>query len=170
MMYIYFGSSSCPAQQTVISLTLILCIALTGISCSKIAPHGTLLTSAAVTCYATYLCYSTLASHPDGSCNPMAEESGDWSLAVAILAAAISLSSMASTISKTSVIGTNSNADDLNKPLDGAAESSGDDEEVAADSWWTFHAMMLADWSAQPPDVDGIPLVGAAQDFSVSLS
>ena len=55
LMYIHFGHAGCPAQQTVISLTLILCVALTGISCSRVAPHGTLLTSAAVTAFATYL-------------------------------------------------------------------------------------------------------------------
>jgi len=182
LMYIHFGHAGCPAQQTVISLTLILCVALTGISCSRVAPHGTLLTSAAVTAYATYLCYSTLASHPDDTCNPMADSAGgDWSLVVAIFAAGISLSSMASSLaqSKTSVIGTTNN--DLDKPLDGAADSSTDEEEeVAADSWWSFHLMMLAlslyyamlltDWSSQPAEVEGIPLVTSAQDFTVSLS
>jgi len=183
MMYIYFGKDGCPAQQTVISITLILCVTLTGISFSKIAPHGTLLTSSAVTCYASFLCYSALASHPDDSCNPLADQSSSgWNLVFGILAAAVSLSSMASSMSKTTVIGKDASSTDLAKPLDdGAQGSSSDEEEVNADSWWTFHVMMLAcslyyamllsDWSSQPPDIDGIPLVrGAAQAYSVSLS
>ena len=45
------------------------------VSCTKIAPHGTILTSAVVTLYASYLCYSALASNPDKHCNPLAEGS-----------------------------------------------------------------------------------------------
>ena len=40
LMYVYFGLPECPAQQTLISLTLLGSLALTAISCSKIAPHG----------------------------------------------------------------------------------------------------------------------------------
>jgi len=182
LMYVYFGKSECPGQQTVISFTLILCVTLTGISCSRVAPHGTLLTSAAVTCYATYLCYSGLASHPDAACNPLVDQEGEsgTSLVVGVVAAGISLWSMASSISKTTVIGKDTNAD-LDKPLDASNESSSDDDEVTSESWWSFHLMMLAcsvyfamlltDWSSQPPDIHGIPLVrGAAQEYNVSLS
>ena len=49
---------------------------LTIVSCTRIAPHGTLLTSAVVTAYATFLCFSALASHPDASCNPQAAAVG----------------------------------------------------------------------------------------------
>ena len=73
-LFVVFGSSACPAQQTLISLTLLFCLGLTALSCSKIAPHGTLLTSAVITAYASYLTYSALSSRPahqdGGSCNP----------------------------------------------------------------------------------------------------
>ena len=43
-LYIVFGTAACPAQQTLISLTLLFCLALTVISCSKVAPHTPLTT------------------------------------------------------------------------------------------------------------------------------
>lgn len=72
LMYLHFGHGGCPAQQAIITVTVLACVALSALSCSKVAPHGTLLTSAAVTAYASFLCYSALASHPDGECNPFA--------------------------------------------------------------------------------------------------
>ena len=83
-LFVVFGTSACPAQQTLISLTLLFCLGLTALSCSKIAPHGTLLTSAWVTAYCTFLCYSALASYPKGECNPMAG-GGGWDLVLAVL-------------------------------------------------------------------------------------
>ena len=41
LLYVYYGHPECPLQQTLISLTLLLSLALTAVSCSKIAPHGT---------------------------------------------------------------------------------------------------------------------------------
>ena len=93
-LFVVFGSSACPAQQTLISLTLLFCLGLTALSCSKIAPHGTLLTSAWVTAYCTFLCYSALASHPKGQCNPMAGGSG-FDIFIAVLFTAISMASTA---------------------------------------------------------------------------
>ena len=61
--------------MSLITLTLLVTVSLTIVSCSKLAPHGTILTSAVVTLYASYLCYSALASNPDKQCNPLAEGS-----------------------------------------------------------------------------------------------
>jgi len=182
LFYIYFGKPECPGQQAVISVTLILCVILTVVSCSKIAPHGTLLTSAAVTAYSTYLCYSALASHPDGKCNPYAGRTGEsfGSLLVGIAVAAISMASTAYNAagSKEALVGKDPSASDLDKPLDDAAKSSDpeEEEEVQPESWWYFHAMMVAcafymsmlltDWSSQPASV-GMPAVPG--QFSVGL-
>merc|ERR1719333_360749 len=38
-LFVVFGSSACPAQQTLISLTLLFYLGLTALSCFKIARH-----------------------------------------------------------------------------------------------------------------------------------
>jgi len=181
LMFFYFGSSECAVQQTIISLTLIACAILTVISCSRFAPHGTLLTSAAVTSYASFLCYSALASHPDRSCNPVADRSADSSLVVGLLVAMVSMASSASnaTSSKEALVGKDSATAEMTKPLDGDSQSA-EDDEVGPESWWYFHlmmvasafymAMLLTDWSTQPDKINGVPL-GVSDEgyFSVSL-
>jgi len=167
LLYVYFGPSHCPAQQTLISITLLMCLALTAISCSKLAPHGTLLTSAVVTCYCTFLCYSALASFPHGECNPLASTAdSSTDLVVGLLVAAVSMASTAfsATSSKESLIGrSETSTSELDKPLDvDGNPSNEEDGEIQAESWWYFHvmmslcalymAMLLTDWSSQSPD------------------
>jgi len=93
LMYVFFGKEGCGAQLTITTLTIILCIVLTGIACSKLAPHGTILTSGVVTLYASYLGYSALASNPDKNCNPLAEGSMESAsdLTMGLLVAGISI-------------------------------------------------------------------------------
>lgn len=164
--------ASCGPQQAVISLTIIVTLALSIISCTKIAPHGTLLTSAVVTSYASYLCYSALASHPDQSCNPFADRvNGSPSdLFVGFLVFAVSMASTAWSLtgSKEAIIGKTS-PNDLTASLETGGSSSpendhkagavADDEDVGPESWWYYHlmmvvctfymAMLLTDWSTQ---------------------
>lgn len=180
LLYMNFGHDGCPAQQALISVTLVLTVALTIVSCTKIAPHGTLLTSAVVTAYCSYLCYSALASHPDQSCNPLiANNSNSWSdMLVGLLVAAVSMAGTAwsATGSKSALIGEKQGTD-LTVTLedgtgkDSAEAAASDDEEVGAESWWYYHLMMVAcsmylamlvtDWSAQPATVNGVPVTPA---------
>ena len=217
LMYVYFGLPECPAQQTLISLTLLGSLALTAISCSKIAPHGarplpfpprtsprslpaaplppppsvptptspaagTLLTSAVVTSYATYLCFSALSSHPDSSCNPFAHSASHFDGGgLLILVGSIGLTWSSATGGKEAMLGKsedNLSQTEMAKPLDetGGANSSsagcgGNDdyeEAVGAESWWYFHlmmaavalyiAMLLTEFSSVPAEVNGVPL------------
>jgi len=169
LLFTTFGSAECPAQQTLISLTLVLCLALTVISCSKIAPHGTLLTSATVCAYATYLCYSALASHPDAACNPLAGRvrESPLDLVVGLMVAAITMASTAwnAAGSRQALIGSGGEAasgGDMQAPLDASAADD-DDDKVAPESWWYFHlmmtacslymAMLLTGWSTEPAHI-----------------
>jgi len=182
-LYLTFGHDGCPTQQTLISLTLIITIVLTIISCTKIAPHGTLLTSMVVTCYATYLCYSALASHPDEQCNPYANRNINSvpDTLIAMLIAGLSMVSIAwsATGSKDALLGISGKepGSDLTVALeDGTTKESSthdsdkkDDEEVVSESWWYYHlmmvacavymAMLLSDWSTQPWEIKGVPAV-----------
>jgi len=189
-LFIQFGHSGCPAQQTLISLTLIITIILTIISCTKIAPHGTLLTSSVVTAYATYLCYSALASHPDGQCNPFAtrDTNSISDMLIGLLVAAISMAATAwsATGSKDVLIGKEHGSDLTQTLEDGTTkESSTHDtdangEEVGAESWWYYNlmmtacsmymAMLLTDWSAQPWEVNGVPAVHQEEHGHYSTS
>jgi len=160
----YFGGEGCAAQQALIALTVIFCVLLSAVSCTKFCPHGTLLTSAIVTGYASYLCYSALASHPDATCNPFSkrQNSSFSDLAVGFVVFGVSMASTAwsATGSKDALIGKTSPTE-LTETLEGGPASDGDDsEKVTPESWWYYHlmmtvctfymAMLLTDWSTQP--------------------
>jgi hypothetical protein len=162
----FFGKDGCASQQALIAITIIITISLSIVSCSRIAPHGTLLTSSIVTAYASYLCYSALASQPNpgpgeagAHCNPFAERSDNsWSdLLVGFLVFSVSMASTAwsATGSKDKLMGkatpTNS---ELNEALDtstvtsssveDAGANTSDSEEITGpESWWYYHLMMV---------------------------
>jgi len=183
LLYVQFGHSDCPAQQALISVTLILTVILTIISCTKIAPHGTLLTSGVVTAYATYLCYSALASHPDTTCNPYANRDTNsiLDMLAGLLVAAISMACTAwsATGSKDALIGKEPGSDLTQTLEDGSTKESSShddkDEELGSESWWYYHlmmvacsmymAMLLTDWSSQPWQINGVPLVNQDHAF-----
>jgi len=189
-MYNAFAPEGCPEQSTIISLTLILTIVLSAISCTKIAPHGTVLTSAVVTSYCTYLCYSALASHPRQTCNPfVSDPTHVWhDQLVGLVVAAISVVTIVSstTGSKTAIIGREAGSEMTAKledgtPMEGTSSTSINgasadtaDEEVGPESWWYYHlmmvacsmymAMLLTDWSEQPAFDHGVPATREAAD------
>jgi len=185
----WFGMDGCGMQQTVIALTIIVTIALSIVSISRIAPHGTLFTSAVVTAQTSYLLYSALASNPDASCNATAGSHATADILVGILVACVSMGAFAwsATSSKDAIIGKSSTStSELQVSLDAGAgsETRADNEEeaVGAESWWYYHlmmvlvsmyfAMLLSDWSVQP--VDSPPQTTAfsksVESFVVKLS
>lgn len=160
----FFGKDGCGPQQALIAFTIILTIGLSILSCTRIAPHGTLLTSAFVTAYASYLCYSALASHPNQQCNPFADRSensvsdtlvGSCILAISLFS--IGMSAWSATGSKEAMVGkATSGSSDLPTSLVSggsstrdpdaglvAAASSDTDQEVEPESWWYYHLMMV---------------------------
>jgi len=179
IMYAWFGKEGCGAQLTLTTLTIIITVGLTIVSCTKIAPHGTILTSAVVTSYASYLCYSALASNPDKQCNPLAtgsmESASDLLMGLLVAGISIAVTANSATGSRQALIGSQS-ATELTTTLDGSGggEKSSSDEdpgkvEFGKESWWYYHCMMIAcslymsmlltDWSNMPAEKNGVPAV-----------
>jgi hypothetical protein len=69
VMYWQFGGPDCSDNLAVISLTLILSILVTIFQIAFNAEYS-LLSSAIMTGYATYICYASVTLNPRGSCNP----------------------------------------------------------------------------------------------------
>jgi len=181
----WFGMDGCGPQQALITLTILITLGLSVVSCTKIAPHGTLFTSAVVTAYASYQCYSALSHHPSEECNQMVHSSAsDFWMGVLVYGVAMLSVARSATNSRENLFGKSSGNSDLTVNLDtGAGGSSdanangdGDDtENVGPESWWYYHlmmvvsslymAMLLTNWSMQP--TDQAPSSHGA--FSVSL-
>mmetsp|Transcript_32370 Transcript_32370/g.49513 ORF Transcript_32370/g.49513 Transcript_32370/m.49513 type:complete len:340 (+) Transcript_32370:42-1061(+) len=66
VFYVYF--SGCTTNNVFISVTLIMGIAITGAQLS--GEEGSLLSSAVMFTYATFLCYNAISKNPDATCNP----------------------------------------------------------------------------------------------------
>lgn len=75
MMYVYYGS--CGLNVFFITWTAICIIGTTALQLSSQESDGSLLSSAVVALYATYLCWSSISSNPDPVCNPGAKSSDD---------------------------------------------------------------------------------------------
>jgi hypothetical protein len=64
------GAGSCSLNILLITLTLLLCITISALSLAPFARKGSLFPAAIISLYATYLCFSALASEPrDYECN-----------------------------------------------------------------------------------------------------
>jgi len=73
LMFVYYGGAGCDLQKFFISFTLIITLAVTGLSITAWIAHGALLPSAVVTLYSYYLLFSALSSDPS-SCNATARQ------------------------------------------------------------------------------------------------
>ena len=129
------------------------------------APHGTILTSSIITCYASYLCYSAFRSKPaDGSaCNPFDKAVYPWQdLFMGIVIYTISMATTAysaSGMESATVVGKTSDSsgtvandaltvtldDGSNGNSDGTKKAADDDEDapVGKEQWYSYHFMMV---------------------------
>lgn len=88
---IMFWQFDCPDAAAIISLTLILTFFATVIQ--LFGEHGSLLTSAIVTAYATYVCFSAVTKNPNSECNPtLGGGSQTASIVIGVLLSILSLS------------------------------------------------------------------------------
>lgn len=73
MLFYFFkpaGAGSCSLNVTLITLSLLLCCAFSGVSLLPLAKRGSLFPSATTSLYVMYLAYSALQSEPrDYECN-----------------------------------------------------------------------------------------------------
>lgn len=88
IMYIHFGG--CATNDAFISITLVMAVLCTVVQLTK-SETGSLLTSACMTLYATYLCGAAVSKNPDAACNPKLGETSTWSIIIGLLIAFISL-------------------------------------------------------------------------------
>jgi len=162
----WYGMDGCSGPQALIAITIIATLSLSLVSCTKIAPHGTLFTSAVVTADASYLLYSALSSSPDPTCNPF-DHGAAPDVLVGILVAAVSMGAFAwsATNQKDAILGKASANSELTVTLEAGSASDApadadDERAVSPESWWTYHlmmvivalymAMLLSDWSVEP--------------------
>lgn len=133
MMYLTF---QCEEGEILVSLTLVLSLAATVIQVF-FTEHGSLLTSAIVMAYATFLCYSALSLNPDEECNPTI--AGSSQTATRVIGTALLLLTLSwtthSTIQKSKELRTAQQDPFLKRPpgpggLEGAA-TGGDRSENA---------------------------------------
>lgn len=68
-MGLMYWQFTCTSSAAIISLNLIMCLGATLVQLF-LTEEGSLLTSAVVTAYSTYLCYSAVSLSPSHSCNP----------------------------------------------------------------------------------------------------
>lgn len=94
LMYIFFGnSSSCAVNIFLISFLLVLCLTATYLSIRDDIDRGSLLTSAVVTGFVTYLLFSALLVSTDAVCNPFPPNAHSrvWILAIGVVMAIVSI-------------------------------------------------------------------------------
>ena len=87
-MYIYF--SGCANNIAFISITLIMSFICTVVQLT-ISDSASLLTSACMTLYATYLCGAAVSQNPNTECNPFLGGTGTWNIVLGLSMAFISL-------------------------------------------------------------------------------
>eukprot|EP00565_Helicotheca_tamesis_P006342 CAMPEP_0185728740 /NCGR_PEP_ID=MMETSP1171-20130828/4108_1 /TAXON_ID=374046 /ORGANISM="Helicotheca tamensis, Strain CCMP826" /LENGTH=459 /DNA_ID=CAMNT_0028397481 /DNA_START=260 /DNA_END=1636 /DNA_ORIENTATION=+ len=66
LMYVYF--SGCASNEAFISVTLAMSVIVTAVQLS--GEESSLLTSAIIVAYSTYLCYTAVSRNPNDECNP----------------------------------------------------------------------------------------------------
>jgi hypothetical protein len=89
MLYHYFTSSGCVENNIVITLTWLGIVSVTVLQ--LYTAEGSLLTSAVVSTYFTYLAFSIVAKNPKGECNPSLGKSDTWGITVGLSLTMISL-------------------------------------------------------------------------------
>lgn len=88
IMYMQFGG--CATNEAFISITLVMTLLCTVVQLTK-SETGSLLTSACMTLYATYLCGTAVSKNPNAECNPKLGEISTWSIVLGLLICFISL-------------------------------------------------------------------------------
>lgn len=89
VMYIQFRG--CPTNDAFISITLAMSLICTAAQMLNRTETGSLLTSACMAIYSTYLCGAAVSKNPDAECNPHLGDESIWSVVIGLLFAFVSL-------------------------------------------------------------------------------
>lgn len=87
LLYKYF--TGCGANTAIITLTWMGILAMTGVQLT--GEEGSLLTTASLSAYSVYLCYSIVSKNPNSICNPTLGEEDVWGIAAGLFFTMISL-------------------------------------------------------------------------------
>lgn len=90
IILLYKHFSGCGSNEFVITLTWIGIVAMTGVQLS--GEEGSLLTTAVISAYSTYIAYATVSKNPNAVCNPTLGNEDIWGIAVGLTLTLISLS------------------------------------------------------------------------------
>ena len=88
ILFVYFGG--CPTNDAFISITLVGSIIMTIVQLTM-SETGSLLTSASMTAYVTYLCGASVSKNPNAQCNPKLGETSVGNIVIGLLFVFISL-------------------------------------------------------------------------------
>lgn len=88
LLYKYF--SGCGGNEAVIALTWIGIVIMTVVQLT--GEEGSLLTTAVISAYSTYIAYATVSKNPNAVCNPTLGNDDVWGIAVGMFLTLISLS------------------------------------------------------------------------------
>jgi hypothetical protein len=87
LLYKHFGG--CGSNEAVLALTWIGIVAMTGVQLS--GEEGSLLTTAVISTYSTYIAYATVSKNPNGVCNPTLGNDDVWGIGVGMFLTLVSL-------------------------------------------------------------------------------
>lgn len=90
IILLYKHFTGCGSNETVITLTWIGILAITGVQLS--GEEGSILTTAVISAYSTYIAYATVAKNPNAVCNPTLGNDDILGVAVGLIFTLISLS------------------------------------------------------------------------------
>ena len=90
VMYAYYSGSACSTNVAFITITLIAGIVCTGVQLS--GEEASLLTSAVIFSYATYLCFTSVSKNPIAECNPKLGDTDVLGIILGIVFVLVSLS------------------------------------------------------------------------------
>lgn len=89
VIFLYRHFSGCALNDTLITITLLLIIAITAVQLNS--EGGNLLTSATMSVYAMYLLISAVSHNPNDTCNPLLGDNGTFEIIVGLALTFLSL-------------------------------------------------------------------------------
>ena len=143
LLFLYYGPRGCAASQSAISVALLFSVACTALQLRGRA--GSLLTSATVACYLTFLAFGAVSSWPEEKCNGFSVEKSNFALligglSVTLLSLAWIAMSAATTMAE--VLAQYSGAEGRERMADASAHLNAVLAMATA-----YIAMLLTDWA-----------------------
>lgn len=88
--FLYHYFTGCGANHAILALTWIGILVMTGVQLS--GDEGSVLTTAVISAYSTYVAYATVSKNPNAVCNPTLGNDDVWGITVGMILTLLSLS------------------------------------------------------------------------------